>query len=188
MNTKDKILDSVQSLIQTKGYNSISYQDISDEVGIRKASIHYHYASKEELGSAIIDRYRISFSQSLQRISDNASWSCARKLIEYIEIFRAPAKTVEKICLCGSLSAEFEALPATMQKEVSSFFEDNHVWLTDLLKQGKSAGEFDFELNPADMAKLIFSSLEGGLLVTRAYKSISYFNRLIKAVKSLVLA
>jgi len=187
MSTSDKILDTVQLLIQTKGYNSISYQDISDEIGIRKASIHYHYASKAQLGSAIVDRYRQVFSGLLQKISDNPRWGCARKLTEYIEVFRVPAKTFEKICLCGSLSAEFETLPVEMQKEVAGFFEDNHEWLTTLLKQGKSTGEFSFAQNPADMAKLIFSALEGGLLITRSYKDINYFNRLVKTVQSLVL-
>ncbi|WP_257998927.1 TetR/AcrR family transcriptional regulator [Fischerella thermalis] len=44
--TRTQILDTAQDLIQRVGVNAMSYQDISEAVGIRKASIHYHFPSK----------------------------------------------------------------------------------------------------------------------------------------------
>ena len=56
--TADRILDTTERLIQTRGFNAISYQDISDAVGIKKASIHHHFPTKFGLGTAVIERYR----------------------------------------------------------------------------------------------------------------------------------
>src|SRR5689334_9607965 len=41
--TKTAIMDAAQELIQRGGANAMSYQDISEAVGIRKASIHHHF-------------------------------------------------------------------------------------------------------------------------------------------------
>lgn len=41
--TAEKILDLVQTLIQTRGFNAISYRDVSEVIGIRTASFHYHF-------------------------------------------------------------------------------------------------------------------------------------------------
>ncbi len=55
--TKLKILDTAQELIQKLGVNAMSYADISTAVGIRKASIHYHFPSKEDLLVSLLERY-----------------------------------------------------------------------------------------------------------------------------------
>src|SRR4051794_36242328 len=56
--TSDLILDVAQELLQTRGYNAISYQDIADRIGIRKASIHHHFPNKSDLAQALVRRYR----------------------------------------------------------------------------------------------------------------------------------
>jgi len=50
----EEILDLAETLIQTRGYSAFSYQDIADSLGIRKASIHYHFPSKTDLGIAVV--------------------------------------------------------------------------------------------------------------------------------------
>src|ERR1043166_1832386 len=63
--TAEQILDLAETLIQTRSYSAFSYQDISDALGLTKASIHYHFPSKAELGVAVIDRYAARFSAAL---------------------------------------------------------------------------------------------------------------------------
>jgi TetR/AcrR family transcriptional repressor of nem operon len=48
--TKTTLLDVAEELLLTRGYNGFSYNDIAEKVGIRKASIHYHFPSKSGLG------------------------------------------------------------------------------------------------------------------------------------------
>ena len=43
MDTRTKILDSAQRLIQTRSFQGFSFRDIADEVGIRKASLYHHF-------------------------------------------------------------------------------------------------------------------------------------------------
>ena len=67
--TAEQILDLAETLIQTRGYSAFSYQDIADALGIRKASIHYHFPSKTELGIAVIDRYIARFDEALVEVA-----------------------------------------------------------------------------------------------------------------------
>ena len=56
MDRKEQILEVATELVQTRGYSAFSYQDLSDRLGITKASIHHHFPSKEEIYKAAIQR------------------------------------------------------------------------------------------------------------------------------------
>src|SRR5947209_5357593 len=66
--TAERILDIAERLVQTRGFNNFSYADIAAELGITKASLHYHYPGKAELGEALITRYAERFSEALSQI------------------------------------------------------------------------------------------------------------------------
>ena len=55
-NTSERVLDVAERLLQSRGFNGFSYATIAGEMGISKASLHYHYRSKAELGEALIAR------------------------------------------------------------------------------------------------------------------------------------
>jgi TetR/AcrR family transcriptional repressor of nem operon len=156
--TADVILDVAQELLQTRGYNAISYQDIADRVGIRKASIHHHFSTKTELGMTLVRRYRRRWKAFLDEI-DQADPDVWTKLDRYIEPFGATARTGDRACLCGVLGAEFVSLSTPVQREVRNFFADNEIWLTDLFSAGRKSGQFRFPGPPASAAAAFFSCL-----------------------------
>ena len=47
--TKQKILDAALDLFSTQGFEATSVSQIANEVGIRKASVYSHFASKQEI-------------------------------------------------------------------------------------------------------------------------------------------
>src|SRR5436305_10719560 len=69
--TAKRILDIAQRLVQTRGFNNFSYADIAGELGITKASLHYHFPGKAELGQALVARYGERFFEALARIDDD---------------------------------------------------------------------------------------------------------------------
>src|ERR1700749_2286302 len=107
----EQILDLAETLIQPRGYSAFSYQDIADALGIRKASIHYHFASKTDLGIAVVDRYVARFGAALPAIEADQSQGSVAVLYFYGEPYLAFAATADRICLCGALAGEILALP-----------------------------------------------------------------------------
>ena len=63
--TAARILDVAERLVQVRGFNGFSYADISAEVGITKAALHYHFAGKADLGLALITGYAGRFAEEL---------------------------------------------------------------------------------------------------------------------------
>ena len=49
----ERILDAAQALAQVRGYNGFSHADVSAELAITKASIHYHFPGKADLAEAL---------------------------------------------------------------------------------------------------------------------------------------
>ncbi len=184
--TAEKILDLGEMLIQTRGFNAFSYQDISTALGIRKASIHYHFPSKSDLGAAVLDRYRSRLYAAMAGVDPDAmtSWNI---LETYFTPYLGYAKTPDRVCLCGALAGEFPALPPDMQTHVTAFFEEHQAWLATILKRGRGSGEFRFSASPAKMARLIFDALQGALLVKRTNGDIRQIKDVIQVFKAIVM-
>src|ERR1700728_5184156 len=66
--TSTQILDAAEELVQIRGFNAFSYADVASELGITKAALHYHFATKAELGEALITRYATRFAEALAEV------------------------------------------------------------------------------------------------------------------------
>lgn len=166
-NTSHDILDQAEMLIQSRGYSAFSYHDIAVALDIRKASIHYHYPSKTDLGIAVVERYAKRFGEGLAAIGADENQSSMRMLEHYMEPYREIAETPDRVCLCGALAGEIMVLPEPLRERVERFFKEHHVWLAEILKRGVERGEWKLDGRPLQMARLIFGALQGSLLVKR---------------------
>jgi len=99
---RERLLDVAQDLVQRRGLNAMSFQDLSNSVGIRKASVHHHFANKSEMVCALLFRYRKQFSTRVKHILQAKS-SGAAKLKAYLALFSETLQEEphEKSCLCG---------------------------------------------------------------------------------------
>jgi TetR/AcrR family transcriptional repressor of nem operon len=161
------ILDVAEGLAQTRGYNGFSYADIATELGVTKASLHYHFPSKADLGHALIERYRRLFGAALEAIDQRAKGP-RESLRQYVGLYNSVLIN-ERMCLCGMLAAEYATLPAPMQKGLTMFFDSNERWLTAVLEGGLRSGIFQFDESANQRARVLLSALEGAMLVARSY-------------------
>lgn len=178
--TATRILDVAEALVQTQGFNGFSYADISDELGIRKASLHHHFATKAQLGEELIARYEKNFLSALAQIDATAKSPKAR-LDRYAGLYRDVLEK-KRMCLCGMLAAEFDTLPRAMKKRVEAFFDANEAWLVKVLDDGRRQKSLHFTGPSAQTARFLVSSLEGAMLVARSYGSSTRFDAVSKRV------
>jgi len=169
MDTKTAIMDAAQALIQRGGANAMSYQDISDAIGIRKASIHHHFPTKDSLIEAVIQRYTIYFLGLVDGIVES-KLDPAAKLRKYIGLFEATLcdGKQDKACLCGMLGAELSTLGSPSAASVRRFYRDNEARLVRVLEEGRERGQFHFKGEAKLVAAILFALLEGGVLIARA--------------------
>jgi TetR/AcrR family transcriptional repressor of nem operon len=165
--TATTILDIAERLVQRRGFNGFSYADIAAELGITKASLHYHFPSKAELGETLVIRYATRFDEALAEIDASAE-PAPDKLRVYCGLYRS-VLSERRMCLCGMLAAEYETLPEQMRRTVIAFLDSNQRWLATLLEQGRAAGSLRFAGDSQQAACSILAALEGAMLVSRPY-------------------
>jgi TetR/AcrR family transcriptional repressor of nem operon len=171
LGTRELLLKEAETLTRTRGYAAFSYADLSERVGIRKASIHHHFRTKEELGTALIDGYLAKFNTALSDIRVTEPRALPR-LSRYAAFFTDSLQG-GMMPLCGALSAETVALPDSMQQRVHDFFELHLEWLQAVLREGIAEGVLRADLDVKPAAAMLLSVLEGASLVAWALKDFS---------------
>ena len=111
--TAERILDIAERLVQTRGFNNFSYADIATELRITTASLHYHFPSKAELGSALTARHAEQFAAALGQIDQHIAEPRA-KLEAFTRLYEDVLRR-ERMYMCGILEAEYETLPKPMR-------------------------------------------------------------------------
>lgn len=171
--TVDKILDLAELQVRAGGYNSFSFREISKQIGIKSASIHYHFPTKVDLGVAIASRYTIRFQAKLDQVSVVTSEPLER-LNNYIDIFRSSLVCDQKMCLCGQLASESEVLPEEIRHATQQFFHLNVNWLTSDVFQ--LAGFTS--AHASNKAAWLIASLEGALLMSKVLEDNQIFEQI----------
>jgi TetR/AcrR family transcriptional repressor of nem operon len=161
------ILDAAEGLAQTRGYNGFSYADVAAQLSVTKASLHYHFPSKAELGRALIARYHAAFAEGLDAINQKTAEPC-EQLKRYVALYDAVLLN-DRMCLCGMLAAEYATLPPPMQAQLHLFFDANERWLTTVLQEGCRIGRFAFKERANERARVLLGALEGAMLIARSY-------------------
>lgn len=164
--TATKILDVAQKMVRNRGYSAFSYADISREVGIRKASIHYHFAAKDDLVRSLVQRYRKNMKRDCNWISHNTEHLGVR-LMQFVDLYREGLDT-NQICLCAMLAADFAVLPELTQVEIQGFFRETETWLTDLLQAGNDHKLWHCLPSAQAEAKGLIALLQGSQLIARS--------------------
>jgi TetR/AcrR family transcriptional regulator, transcriptional repressor for nem operon len=173
-NTSQRILEIAERLLQTRGYNAFSYADIAQSLHITKASLHYHFPTKADLGKHLIERYEQLFLQALAEIDKSCAEADA-KLRHYVGLYAKVLRN-DRMCLCGMLAAEFATLPKPMRTELKHFFDANERWLAAVLAEGQANKKLRFSGSPQDAARYLVGSLEGAMMLARSYDDPARFD------------
>lgn len=171
--TADKIIDIAESQMRAGGYNSFSFREISKKIGIKSASIHYHFPTKTDLGVAIANRYTERFNAHLIQINQ-AVTEPHERLERYIALFRYALEHDQQMCLCGALAGEADILPEPIRAETKRFFEINLAWL--------AASVF---LDAPEKATITLASLEGALMMSKILDHTQPFDQIGRTLAAL---
>lgn len=176
MSSGTKILNIAEKRMRISGYNAVSYRDIADEMGIKSASLHYHFPRKEDLGVALVQRYAANFAKTLYQ-STIMTETPAQDLAVFVNLYRIAIEEHQLVCLCAVLGAEAPGLPTRVTDEVRAFFEENILWLATVYTALGSD-------TPQQKAKTTLAILEGAMIIS----SVNGDNSVFQAAAGLILS
>lgn len=163
-----RILDAAERLCQTQGFNGFSFRDLANIVGIRTASIHYHFPTKADLGKALVVRYRQKIETALGEMERRESTAGGR-LRRFAAMLREVLRNENRMCLCGILAADANSINDEMRRELHGFFVVCETWLARQMQSGRERGELTFAGSPDTAARAVLATLEGAMLTSRAF-------------------
>lgn len=165
--------------LQTVGFNGFSFQDLANDLGIRKASLHYYFSSKEDLGLALIqeyERYFINFTKK------TAPLHAIRQLEAWLKFCYGLTKDHQKLCPVGVLTCELYTLSPKMRKQLAKFQSAQRRWALQTLKQGVREKTFRRNLDTSWAADVFLQNIQGGLQISRLQQRPALFQRSLKGL------
>lgn len=163
--TKTNILDVAEDLIQRVGLNAMSYKHISDAVGIRKASIHYHFPQKKDMVDALLSRCNSTYGAHYHIIVDGLG-SAPEKLRHLAGVF-AEGLTNGKLCLVGMISSDMHTLEPASCRILEKTLQATIEIFATAFRQGRKEGSLIYSCADKDAAYTFFSFLVGGQITAR---------------------
>lgn len=177
-NAKERILAAATKMAQAHGYGGLNFRDLAADVGIKAASIYYHFTNKADLGAAVARRYTENAAAALDALLAEAG-DPQRALRRYPETFRKALEADNRICLGSFLAAETADLPEEVNKEVRAFGDMNIAWLNKALLAAGTVGPEASERR----ARAIFAAVAGAQLVARSRADPAVYDSLIEGYR-----
>ena len=177
--TREKIIQLAQQAIATRGYSAFSFRELAGELGIKSASIHYHFPTKTHLGVEVACRYRGQLQQAFDNIENGYANDPKKAIESLIAVYRYEARTSQRMTVCIMLAAEIKNLPGEIQAEMANFYDLNIGWLEHQFQK------LDHE-NSREKASQLFALLQGGLMGAKGQNDPAYFDVVVKAAQLLL--
>ncbi len=155
MTTRKIIIDTADQFIRSNGYNAFSFKDISNKIGIKTASIHYHFPTKSDLGVATIKEHIEGF-EGLK--AEFAAKSPLLKLQGFLSIY-SQINSENKVCLVGSLATDLNTVDKKIKNELKGFAELILTWVTEILTEGKKQKVFEFQTSSRTKALMVITNI-----------------------------
>jgi TetR/AcrR family transcriptional regulator of autoinduction and epiphytic fitness len=150
---EDAIVEAVNRLLATKGYDLMTVDEVAAEAGIAKASLYKHFTSKEELAGAAMVRVFDRAIAHADTLARDPAMSAAKRI-----------ESVVRWTLQVQMAGEMPTLPAQNTKLVASLkgnssYMERLFGLSDTLGAWILQAQGEGQLNPQLPPELILYTL-----------------------------
>jgi len=177
--TRETILSAARLRAQAHGYTGLNFRDLAEDVGIKSASLHYHFPTKADLGVAVAQRYREDSATGLEKLRAKTP-DAAACLKRYSAVFRKALEDGNRMCMCGQMAAEYDDLPDAVKVEVKGFADDHVDWLAKVLLAAKPDADI---AAIRQRARAIYAAVTGAQLLARSRADLKVYDETIETYR-----
>lgn len=184
-NRRSQIIELTLKNIQEKGFTSFSYDYLAKELGVTKASIHYHFEKKGDLGVAVCERIQHGLEEAYTFIKES-SIPAVEKPFAFI-LRRIQFLEQDGVCPISALQADYQELSPSMQEKIQELSQMEIDVFVALLKEAKQHGALKStnEEDLESLAILLISSTKGALQYKRVLGE-DFFQKTLEQLKELL--
>ena len=171
-------------LFWEKGYGSTSVADVLQASNLNSGSLYHFFPGKQDLLLAVLEAYRDGIGAMLLE----PAWGHVDDPIE--KIFALLARYREAIvdtdcvygCPIGSLALEIHEPDPAVRELLAANFDG---WTNAVHQCLVAAGErLPADLDRRELAEFVLTAMEGGVMQARTYRSVDYFDRAVRQLRT----
>lgn len=174
--TRDRIIEAARLLVQEGSYQGLTFRDVAEQVGIRKASVYHHFETKDALAVAMLDHALAGFGDLTRRIQHKTPTKqleafCFQFYGDYLE-------AGEKLCPGGAFTSAWSDLSDGVRNAVNRLFDAQHQFLKSALIAAHSEAKPPWHDDPDEVAAWVMANIQGAIVTARARGDAGLFKRL----------
>jgi TetR/AcrR family transcriptional repressor of nem operon len=152
--TRDRILDEASRLFALKGYHDTKLEEVLGAATVTSGAFFHHFAGKEDLAFAVLDRHMEKRRQLLDEIEERLD------AIQTMVRQRQPRKGG---CIIGNLSTALSDTHDGFRRRLAQCFDE---MARELEPHLAAAGAEDARA----LARYIVAIVEGSIMLTRTHQ------------------
>jgi AcrR family transcriptional regulator len=157
---REAFLDAAQRLVQSKGYEAMSIQELLDELDASKGAFYHYFDSKQELLEALVERFADEAIASLVPVLRDQDLPAPRKL-EAIFAGIARWKAERKELVLAIIEVWNSDGNAIVREKLRRLTERRLLpLLSPVIRQGIDEGAFAAD-SPEETAMVLVSLMQG---------------------------
>lgn len=173
--TRERILDTAQTLVLEKGFSATSLDDIIRATGLTKGAFFHHFRSKGDLARQLVERFAagdFELMEELRRRAEALAEDPYQALVLFIKLFEEWFDSLPEPfagCLFAVYVYESQAFEAEVNEIVSRSFRRWEGYYEEMFAAVLAARRPRAEVSAGDLAQMMVSVLEGAFILARAY-------------------
>jgi TetR/AcrR family transcriptional regulator, transcriptional repressor for nem operon len=173
--TREQIIRAGTEIMLQKGFNTTGLEAVLQEANVPKGSFYYYFASKEDFGLAVIDRFAEESLRKLDEFLREKKYSPLARIRNYLEAGVAAMQecACTRACLIGKLSEEMATQSEIFRKRLETVFQGRKRRFADCLEEAKKAKQVSAECNPDRLAEFLLMGWEGACVRSKVTRSVA---------------
>ncbi len=166
--TKQRLLDTGQTMLLKHGYHDLGIQAVLATTGIPKGSFYHHFRDKEDFGLQVIDQYMGQVHEGLDMCLGDLSRPPIDRVRAFFELTQASYREEGYMgCLLGGLGQELSGVSDVFRHKIEECFSAIQQRIAVCLEEARTRGDIPVESDAARMASLLIDCWEGAALRSR---------------------
>jgi len=184
--TRDHILKTTRKILVAQGFHNTSISAVIEATGVKKGNLYYHFASKEDLGLAVLEDAKDEFFSFLAKAL--AGRDPIEKIINSCEAIFAEQKKNNFVggCLFGNTALEMTDSNEKFSEVIQEVFSHWTGLLAEYLDEARTASLLPPATQPQLLAKTVVATLEGAIMMSRVSKDKKDLDDFLTAITGLL--
>ncbi|MEF9457076.1 TetR/AcrR family transcriptional regulator [Mycobacteroides abscessus] len=170
--TRARILEQAAELIHTKGVAATNNEQLRRVTGISGSQLNHYFPTKESLVMAVIE-WQTEQVMRFYGSEQFAGFDTIEALRSWVDYYVTHESAYRDGCTLGSLASQIIKSDLQVHDELARAFDQWRNIFRDGLRRMQSLGRLSATADPTQLADLLLSAFQGGMLLTQVQRDVT---------------